>query len=118
LAAIAERVERPRGGVECARRLAQVARGERDLGLGDLAAGPGESLAGAEAARGAPQELARPLVVAELGHRDAAQGERRRVVAQRDALERTERITGRQRTRGRGDEGVHGGRIMRSAQGG
>ena len=118
--AIAERVERLRGGVERARRPAQVARGERDLGLGDLAAGLGESLSGAEAARGAPQELARPLVVAELGHRDTAQGERRRVVAQRDALERTERITGRQRARGRGDEGVHGGRIVwaRSAQGG
>jgi hypothetical protein len=38
-------------------------------------------------------EFARPLVVAELGHCNAAQGERRRVVAQRDALERTERIT-------------------------
>ena len=118
--AIAERVERLRRGVERVHRPAQVARGERDLGLGDLAAGLGESLSGAEAARGASQELARPLVVAELGHRDAAQGERRRIVAQRDALERTERITGRQRARGRGDEGVHGGRIVwaRSAQGG
>ena len=40
------------------RRARQVARGERDLGLGDLVAGLGESLSGAEAARGAPQELA------------------------------------------------------------
>jgi hypothetical protein len=61
-----------------------------------LAAGLGEAFASAEAARGASQELARPLVVAELGHGNAAQGERRRIVAQRDALERPERITSRQ----------------------
>ena len=105
--AIAQRIERPRGRVERAHRPAQVARGEGDLRLGDLAARLGEALAGAEAAGGAPEELARPVVVAELGHGDAAQGEGRRVVAQRDALEGAEGITGRQRARGRGDEGVH-----------
>jgi len=105
--AIAQRIERLRGRVERAHRPAQVTRGEGDLGLGDLAAGLGEALAGAEAAGGAPQELARALVVAELGHRGAAQGERRWVVAQRDALQRAERITRRQRACGRGDEGVH-----------
>ena len=71
--------------VSSARRLAQVARRERDLGLGDLAAGLGESLSGAEAVRGAPQELARTLIVAELGHRDAAQSEPWRIVAGRRA---------------------------------
>ena len=105
--AIAQRIERLRGRVERAHRPAQVARGEGDLRLGDLAARLGEALAGAEAAGGAPEELARPVVVAELGHGDAAQGEGRRVVAQRDALEGAEGITGRQRARGRGDEGVH-----------
>src|SRR5262249_18676584 len=40
------------------------------------------------------------------------QRERRRIVAQRDALERTERITGRQQARSRSDERVHGGRIL------
>jgi hypothetical protein len=40
-------------------------------------------------------------------HCNTAQGERRWVVAQRDLLECTERITGRQRASGRGDEGVH-----------
>src|SRR5262249_17909634 len=74
--------------------------------------------ASAEATRGAAQELSRPLVVTELGHRNAAQGETRRVVAQRDALERAERITGRQQARRRGEEGVHGGRIMGRAFGG
>ena len=107
---IAERVERLRSGVEHVNWPCQIARGERHLGLGDLAAGLGESLSGAEAARSTSQELARPLVVAELGHRNAAQGDRRRVVAQRDALKCTERITGRQRARGRGNERVHGGR--------
>ena len=105
--AIAQRIERPRGRVERAHRPAQVARGEADLRLGDLAARLGEALTGAEAAGGPPEELARPVVVAELGHGDAAQGEGRRVVAQRDALEGAEGITGRQRARGRGDEGVH-----------
>src|SRR5258705_42946 len=105
--AIAQRIERPRGRVERAHRPPQVARGEGDLRLGDLAARLGEALAGAEAAGDAPAELARPVVLAELGHGAAAQGEGRRVVAQRDTLEGAERVTGRQRARGRGDDGVH-----------
>jgi len=99
--AVAQRIERLRDRVERARRPAQVPRGEGDLRLGDLAARLGEALAGAEAAGGAPEQLARPLVVAELSHGDAAQGEGRRVVAQRDALEGAEGITGRQRARPR-----------------
>ena len=109
--AIAQRIERLRGRLERAHRPAQVTRGEGDLRLGDLAARLGEALAGAEAAGGAPEELARPVVVAELGHGAAAQGQGRRVVAQRDAIEGAEGITGRQRARGRGDEGVHVGGI-------
>ncbi len=105
--AIAQRIERPRGRVQRTHRRAQVAHGEGDLRLGDLAARLGEAVAGAEGAGGAPEELARPVVVAELGHGDAAQGEGRRVVAQRDALEGAEGVTGRQRARGRGGEGVH-----------
>jgi hypothetical protein len=88
--AIAQRIERPRGRVQRTHRRAQVARGEGDLRLGDLAARLGEAVAGAEGAGGAPEELARPVVVAELGHGDAAQGEGRRVVAQRDTLEGAE----------------------------
>jgi hypothetical protein len=105
--AIAQGIQRPRGRLERGHRPAQVTRGERDLRLGNLAARPGEPLAAAEAAGGAPQELPRPVVVPELGHGAAPQGEGRRVVAQRDVLERAEGITGRQRARGRGDEGVH-----------
>ena len=42
---------------------------------------------GAEAAGGAPQELAGARVLAELRHGNAAQGQRRRVIAQGDSLE-------------------------------
>ena len=43
-------------------------------------------------------------MLAELGHGDAAQRERRRVVAQADALKGAERITDNARARGRGDQ--------------
>ena len=45
-----------------------------DLGLGNLAARLSESFASAKGPRGASQQLARPLVVAELGHRNATHG--------------------------------------------
>ena len=61
----------------------------------------------AEGTGRATQQLARACMLAELRHRDAAQRERRRVVAQRDVLERAERVAGAQRARGRGDQGVH-----------
>jgi hypothetical protein len=57
---------------------------------------------------GAPQQLARAQVLAQLRHRDAAQRQRRRVVAQRHPLERAERVAGAQRAGGRGDQGIHG----------
>jgi len=85
-----------RGGGEFVHPPSQIARGERNFGFGYLASSLGDAFARAKAAGGASQELARPLVVAELGHGNAAQGECRRIVAQRDALKRTERITGRQ----------------------
>ena len=68
-------------------RPAEVARDERDLGLGDEAARPGRRLVRAEAPRSAPQQLLRAGKVAELRHRDAAQRERRRIVAQRHSLQ-------------------------------
>ena len=58
----------------------------------------------AEAARGALRQLAGARVLAELGHRDAAQRERRRVVAQGDALERAERVAGDEGAPGGGDQ--------------
>ncbi len=68
---------------------------------------------GAEAAGGAPQQLAGARVLAELGHGDAAQRERRRVVAQGDALEGAERVAGGEGARGGGDQGVHDDRLLR-----
>ncbi len=104
---ITQRIERAGDRLEPAPRRAQVARGERNLRLGDLAARLGESIAAPEGPGGPPEELARPVVVAQLRHRDAAQGQGRRVVTQRDVIERAEGITGRQRPRRRVDEGVH-----------
>jgi hypothetical protein len=54
-----------------------------------------------KAAGGAPQQFAGARVLTELGHGDAAQGQRRRVVAQGDPLEGAQRIAGGQRAGGR-----------------
>ena len=109
--AIGVRLERGRGRRQRARRAAEVAHGQRHLGLGDDAACARQLLVGAEAAGGAPQQLAGARVLAELGHGDAAQGQRRRVVAQGDALEGAERVAGGEGARGGGDQGVHGDRL-------
>jgi len=63
---------------------------------------------GAEAAGGAPEELAGARMLAELGHGDATEGERRRVVAQADPLEGAERVADDEGARGGGDQGVRG----------
>src|SRR5882672_1152496 len=105
--AIGVRLERGRRGRQRARRAAEVAHGECHLGLCDDTAGTRELLVRAEAAGGEPEELAGARVLAELGHGDAAQGKRRRVLAQGDALEGAERIAGDEGTRGGGDQGVH-----------
>ena len=106
-AVAARRQHRPRRG-EGAGRRAEVAADQRDLGLGEDAARPRRRLARAEAAGGAAQQRARPPEVAELRHRDAAQRQRRGVVAQRHALQRRQRVAGGQRTAGGGDQRVHG----------
>ena len=86
---------------------AQVARGERNLGLGDHAARAGHGLLRTEGAGGAPQQRLGADEVAELGHRDAAKGERRGIVAQGDPVEGAERIARRQRPRRGRDQRVH-----------
>jgi hypothetical protein len=70
---------------------------------------------GAEATGGAPKELTGARVLAELSHGDAAQGQRRRVVAQGDPLKGAERVAGGEGARGGGDQGVHDDRIHRRA---
>jgi len=75
------------------RRAGEVAHRQRHLGLGDDATRLRQLLVCAEGPRGALEQFARTRVVAQLRHGDAAQGQRRRVVAQRDALERAERVS-------------------------
>ena len=94
------RIERLRGP-------AQVARGERDLGLGDDAPRAGHRFLRTEGARRASQQRLRASEIAELRHRDAAKRERGRIVAQRDPLQCAERIARRERTRRRRDQRVH-----------
>ena len=79
---VAMRFERRARGVERLRGPAEVARDERDLGLGDDAPRAGHGLFRTEGARRASQQRLRADEIAELRHRDAAQRERRRVVAQ------------------------------------
>jgi len=70
---------------------------------------------GAEAAGGAPEELAGARVLAELGHGDAAEGERGGVVAQADALKGAKRVADDEGARGGGDQGVQRDRLLRGA---
>ena len=104
---VAVRFERRPRRVERLRRPAQVARDERDLGLGDDAPRAGHGLFRTEGARRTSQESLRANEIAELRHRDAAQRERRRVVAQGDPLQCAERITRRERARRGRDQRVH-----------
>jgi hypothetical protein len=50
-------------------------------------------------------------MLAELRHGNAAQRKRRRILAQRDALERAERVARDEGTPGGGDRRVHGDRL-------
>jgi hypothetical protein len=104
---VAMLVERHARGVECLGGPTQVARGQCDLGFGNDASRAGHGFPGSERSCGASQQDLRPREVAELRHRDAAQCKRGRIVTQRDALERTERITRGQGTRGGRDQRIH-----------
>ena len=105
--AVAVRFERRPRRIERLRRPAQVARDERDLGLGDDAPRAGHGFFRTEGARSTSQESLRSSEIAELRHRDASQRERRRIVAQRDSLQCAEGITGRERARRGRDQRVH-----------
>jgi hypothetical protein len=85
---IAVLFERCSRRVERFRRPAEVARGERDLGLGNDAPRTGHGLFRAERARSAPHECPRSTEIAKLRHRDTSQRKRRRIVTQRNPLQR------------------------------
>jgi predicted dithiol-disulfide oxidoreductase (DUF899 family) len=105
--ALAVLFERCARGVERLRRPTQVARDERDLGLGDDAPRTGDGLFRTEAARSTSEESLRSNEIAELRHRDASKGESRRVVAQGDPLQCTEGITRCECVRRGSDQRVH-----------
>ncbi len=86
---------------------AQVARSERDLGLGDDASRASESLSRTEGAPCPPHQRFRAAEIAELGHGYAAKRERRRIVAQGDVVQRAKRITQRERARRGRNQRVH-----------
>src|SRR4029077_6132261 len=93
--------------VERLGRPAQLARDERDLGLGDDAPRAGHRLPRAKGARRTSEESLRANEIAQLGHRDAAKRKRGRIVAQRDTVQRAEGITRGERARRGRDQRVH-----------
>jgi hypothetical protein len=82
--------------VERLRREAEVARGQRDLGLDTPSACYG--FFRTEGPCSAPQQLLCSRVFAELRHRDASKCEPWRIVSQGDSLQCSERITRCERT--------------------
>ena len=97
----------PRRRLERLDRKGKVARGKSDLGLGDEATRAGHRLARAEGAGRPFQKTLGALEIAELRHGDAAKRQCRRILAQRHALKRTQRIAGGKRPAGRVDQRVH-----------
>ena len=79
--AVAMRFECRARRVERLRRPAEVARDQRDLGLGDDTSCAGHRLFRTEGAGRASQERLGAKEIAELRHRDAAERKRGRVVA-------------------------------------
>ncbi|KAG0758343.1 hypothetical protein G6F22_019679 [Rhizopus arrhizus] len=93
------RGQRGPGGGQRPFRPRQIPRGQRDLGLGPHATGAGTGLRRAECLGRAAQQRFGPHEVAQLRHRDPAQRQRRRIVAQRNVVQRAQRIARRQRAR-------------------
>jgi hypothetical protein len=96
--------ERCASGIERLRGPVELARGERDFGLSHDATRARNRFVGAEGTRCTPHQRSGASEIAELRHRNAAQCQRRRVVAQCDAVQRAERITRRKCTRGGRDQ--------------
>jgi hypothetical protein len=96
-----------RCGGERLRGPGEVAGRERNLGFGDDASRASHGLFRAKGSRGSPHQRFRAVEIAELGHGDAAKRERRRVIAERDFVQRAEGITHRECLRGRRDQRVH-----------
>ena len=96
---IAVRLQRCACGIERLRGAAQVARGERDLRLGNDAPRACDNLPRTEGTRGTTQQNFRSSKIAKLRHCNPAKRKRRRIVSQRNTLQRAKRITCRERPR-------------------
>ena len=107
IGAVAVPFERVMRRIERLHRPIEVARDERDLGLGDHATRAGDGLPRAEGTGCASQQCLGAAEIAELCHRDAAKRQRRRIVAQGDEVQRVERISRCERARRGGDQRVH-----------
>ena len=105
--AVAVVVQRGRSGLQRAGGAAQLAHRQGDFGVGQHAARPRQLFLRAERALRAAQQLACAGVLAQLRHRDAAQRQGGRVVAQRHALERAQCVAGGERPCSSGDQCVH-----------
>jgi predicted dithiol-disulfide oxidoreductase (DUF899 family) len=104
---VAMRLEHGPRRLEHLRGPGQVARNQRDLGLGDHAARAGQRLLRAECACRPPYQRPGSGEIPQLRHRDAAQRERRRVLAKGDPVQGAERIARRERAGGGRDQGIH-----------
>ncbi len=109
--------QRSLGRHQRARRSAEIAHRQRYFRFGDDTTGARPFLVRAEASRSLAQQLARTPMLAQLGHGNAAQRQRRRVVAQSDPLERAEGVASSKSTRGGGDQGIHADSIHCGAVG-
>jgi hypothetical protein len=103
---VGARFERGGGDHEWTRRAAEVTHASATSASATTQRARAISSCVPKRARGR-RAAARPRVLAELRHRDAAQRKRRRIVAQRDALERAERVASAEGARGSSDQGVH-----------
>jgi len=65
---------------------------------------------------GFSDDAAGARVLAKLRHGDAAQGQRRRVIAQGNSLQSTERVARSKSARGGGDQGIHDDRLPRRSR--
>jgi hypothetical protein len=84
--------------LEHSRRPAQLACGERDFGLGDDTPRAGHRFFRTESARGVSKKRLCSHEIAKLCHRNAAKCKRRRIIAQGNPLQCSERIPRRERT--------------------
>ena len=94
--------------IQCMNGPVEIARDQCDLGQGHHTTRMGERvLLSFEGLRGAVKQGFCPVEFAELGHDDATQRQRRRIIAQRDVLESGENIAPGQRVCCRPDQRVH-----------